>query len=146
VDPEVEDAAIRQLETSDTEGVVPLPGALELVRSIPRERWALVTSGTGDVAMARMKAGGVPEAGAYVFGNDVANGKPAPDPFLLAAKRLGFGPSECVGIEDTQAGVSSVHAAGMEAIGIRVPSADYAIDDLRAVRVEFTQGALRVRL
>jgi mannitol-1-/sugar-/sorbitol-6-phosphatase len=120
VDAEEEDAFIRLLETTDTEGTAVLPGALQLLGKLPRHRWAVVTSGTSDVAMARMRAAGIPEAGGYVFGNDVSSGKPAPDPFLLGATKLGFSPAECIGVEDTLAGVRSIQAAGMRAVGIGV--------------------------
>ena len=116
-----EDAFIRQLESTDTEGVIPLPGVIEFLRGIPKDRWAIVTSGTSDVARARCGAAGIPQAGAYVFGEDVVNGKPDPEPFLLASKRLGFEPSGCIGFEDTEAGVRSILSAGMTAVAIRLP-------------------------
>ena len=60
-----------------------------------------------------------------LFGNnvfsavEVANGKPAPDLFLLAARRLGEEPSSCIVIEDSVLGVEAAGAAGMAAIGFR---------------------------
>ena len=134
VDAEVEDAFLRHLESTDMAGVTALPGAIQLLNALPRDKWAVVTSGTVDVALARLKATGVPEAGAYVFGGDVRHGKPAPDPFLLGARRLGFHPELCVGIEDTRPGIASVHAAGMKAVGIQVES-DLQIRDLTELKV-----------
>lgn len=145
LDAEAEDAYIRHLESSDTTGVTPLPGALDLLSALPPERWAVVTSGTSDVARARMAAAGIPPPEACVFGEDVMRGKPAPDPFLLAAKRLGFAPADCVGFEDTMAGVLSVEAAGMAAVPIRVAERS-SIRDLRQVRVEADGDELLVHI
>ena len=141
VDAATEDATIRRLEATDTTGVRALEGALQLLQSIPKQRWAVVTSGTSDVALARLQACGLPEAGAYVFGEDVARGKPAPDPFLLAAAKLGFEPRDCVGVEDTAAGVASIEAAGMIAVGIGV-ECRYSISGVSRLRVETTNMGL----
>ena len=63
-----------------------------------------------------------------VSGDEVANGKPAPDMFLLAAERLGVAPSACVAIEDSPPGVASAVAAGMTTIGIvRVPGTEASL-------------------
>ncbi len=63
-----------------------------------------------------------------VAGDEVANGKPAPDMFLLAAERLGADPTECVAIEDSAPGVEAAVAAGMYTIGIcRVPGTEASL-------------------
>ncbi len=49
---------------------------------------------------------------------EVANGKPAPDIFLKAAEKLAVRPSECIGIEDSTAGISAIKDAGMFAVGV----------------------------
>lgn len=54
----------------------------------------------------------------FVSGDDVANSKPAPDCYLLAASRLGLLPSECVAIEDTEHGVNSAAAAGVPCLAV----------------------------
>ncbi len=53
-----------------------------------------------------------------VGGKEVLNGKPAPDIFLLAAKRLGANPSDCFVFEDSENGICAGHAAGMKCIGV----------------------------
>ncbi len=53
-----------------------------------------------------------------VSGDDVANSKPAPDCYLLAVRRLGLSPSECVAIEDTEHGVNSAAAAGVRCLAV----------------------------
>jgi HAD superfamily hydrolase (TIGR01509 family) len=56
---------------------------------------------------------------AVVTVNDVNQGKPAPDIFLLAAKRLGVAPQDCIVYEDSDAGLDASHYAGMRAIDVR---------------------------
>lgn len=143
VDAETEDSFLRHLESTDTEGVRALPGAIDLVSSIAGHRWGVVTSGTSDVALARMRAAGIPSAGVYVFGEDVVNGKPSPDPFLLGARRLGIPPEECAGFEDTLAGVRSIEAAGMRAVAIKVPERD-SIAGVDQVKVTTEGEFLRI--
>lgn len=53
--------------------------------------------------------------------NDVANSKPDPEVFLLAAKGLGVTPEHCIGVEDAVAGIEAINRAGMKAIGIGEP-------------------------
>jgi sugar-phosphatase len=145
VDSLEEDAFIRNLESNDTEGVVPLPGALALLESIPTRRWGIVTSGTSDVALARWKAAGLPKPEVFVFGEEVENGKPAPDPFLLGAERLGVEHSRCIGFEDTAAGLASISAAGMVAIGVGIAS-PYAVRDYLDLSIESSGEEVVVKL
>ena len=75
---------------------------------------------------------------ATVSGNDVKHGKPAPDPYLLAAKQLSVEPSECVVIEDAYVGIQSAKAAGTKAVAVPheftkrmdFSSADLVVDSL----------------
>jgi sugar-phosphatase len=123
-DAESENAFLRKIETEDTAGVQAIPGAIELLIALDPSSWAIVTSGTSDVAMARCRAAGLPPAGAYVFGDDVENGKPSPDPYLLGAKKLSVSAQDCIGFEDTEAGIKSIVAAGMRPIGMRISAED----------------------
>lgn len=71
-----------------------------------------------------------------VAGDEVGRGKPAPDPYLQAAAKLGVDPRDCVAIEDSTAGVASAAAAGMRTIGVRrdpvtdLRAADVAVESL----------------
>ena len=58
---------------------------------------------------------------AIVTSEDYINGKPAPDPYLEAARRLGVIPSECLVFEDTEIGRQSALAAGMECVLVPAP-------------------------
>ncbi len=95
-----------------------LPGAKELVTGLPASRWAVVTSGARAVAWARLASTGLPRPEVLVTADDVEQGKPAPDCYLLAAARLGVRPAGCVVFEDAPAGVRAGLAAGMRCIGV----------------------------
>ncbi|HYX36246.1 MAG TPA: HAD-IA family hydrolase [Oligoflexus sp.] len=105
-------------EIADTEGVVPIPGAIAFLHHLPPERWAIVTSCTPALAAARMRAAGIPEPRVLITAADIIHGKPAPDGFLLAAERLGFRPEDCLVFEDAQAGIEAGQRAGMQVLAI----------------------------
>ena len=133
-DSEAEDLVLRQIESSDTRWVKALPGAVELLRGLPPHKWGVVTSGTSDVARARLRAAGIPVPAACVFGEDVSFGKPHPEPYLLGAQYLGLEPTEIVAFEDTAAGLQSIVSAGMSAVAVSFPY-DPVIYDYRHVEV-----------
>jgi mannitol-1-/sugar-/sorbitol-6-phosphatase len=118
LDAQAEADAIENDEANDQEGVLVMPGAAELVRSIPHGRWGVVTSGSRLLASARLPFCGLPVPDVLVTSDDVINGKPHPEPYLKGAERLGFDPAECVVIEDAPAGIQAARAAGMKVIGI----------------------------
>jgi sugar-phosphatase len=105
-------------ESTDTEGVVAQPGAIELLRLLPADRWAVVTSGGDRLANARIAAAGLPRPPKMVTADDVAVGKPAPDPYLAGARAIGRAPGECLVVEDAPAGVESAKAAGCPVVGV----------------------------
>lgn len=84
----------------------------DLYRSLGAERIAVATSAMRSTAFSNLRVLDLPEPGVLVSGEDVKSGKPAPDPYLLAAERLGARPEECVVIEDAPAGIKSGSAAG----------------------------------
>jgi len=127
LDVEAEAAAIENHEAGDQRGVTVMPGALDLVRSIPDGRWGVVTSGSRLLASNRLRYCGLPEPEVLVTSDDVTNGKPHPEPYLLGAERLGFAPAECLVIEDAPAGIESARAGGMKVIGM---ASTYAADAL----------------
>ena len=141
-DAEVEDAWMREIESRDTGGVVALPGARALLEALPLDRWALVTSGTSDVARARLLATGLPLPRFAVFGEDVARGKPHPEPFERGAALLGFRPQDCVGFEDTDAGLASIEAAFVRAVAVGRPP----LTDLSGVSLKVSREGLELDL
>ncbi len=112
VDPEVEAAAITQAEIEDVEGIHAIEGAAGFLASLPADRWAIVTSAPRALAERRLLAAGLPLPPMMVASEDVRNGKPAPDCFLLAAQRLGYAATDCLVFEDAPAGIAAAEAAG----------------------------------
>lgn len=115
------EAEVRRLESREAdhqEGVSVMPGAADLVRSIPEGRWCVVTSGTRPLAEARLRWAGIPIPAVMITADDVVNGKPDPEPYLNGAQGLGFEPRDCLVIEDAPAGIQSAQAGGMKVIGL----------------------------
>ena len=136
---------VRQ-EIADIEGIVPMPGVMQLLASIPAERWAIVTSGTYELATTRIRAAGLPTPRNLITASDIQRGKPDPEPYIKGAALLGFAARECVVVEDAGAGVTAGKAAGARVIGVRGPTeseatlraagADWLVDSCADVTVE----------
>jgi sugar-phosphatase len=106
-------AFINDLELGTAGSTVALPGSLALLSSLPAGSWTICTSAGRELGLARVRAAGLPVPAEFVCGDDVSLGKPAPDPYLLGASRLGLLPSQCAVFEDAVAGVTSARAAGV---------------------------------
>jgi mannitol-1-/sugar-/sorbitol-6-phosphatase len=152
LDAETEAAAIENHEAHDQTGVVVMPGALDLVLSIPEHRWGVVTSGSRLLAQNRLRHCGLPVPKVLVTSDDVTNGKPHPEPYLMGAQLLGFRPAECLVIEDAPAGIQSARAGGMRVIGMastyaaaKLAEADAVVQKLGLIQVTSNgTGKLRV--
>jgi mannitol-1-/sugar-/sorbitol-6-phosphatase len=118
-DHEAENKVVLQGEIEDVEGVVALPGARELLNSLPRGRWAVVTSCSRPLAEVRLKTAGFAYPSNVVTSDDVLRGKPDPEPYLKGAALLGVPASECVVFEDAPAGIRAGKAAGARVAGLR---------------------------
>jgi sugar-phosphatase len=112
VDAEAQAAFITEAEIEDVEGIVEIPGAAGFIDSLPKDRWAMVTSAPRDLALRRMAAAGIPEPAVMITAEDVQAGKPDPAGYLLAAKRLGLEPRDCLIFEDATVGIQAAEAAG----------------------------------
>ncbi len=117
---------ILQAELSDVEGVVPLAGIGALLERLAPHEWAVVTSATRALATVRLNAAKVPLPRVLITAEDVQRGKPDPEGFLLAARRLGVRIEDCLVFEDSPAGVASAKAAGAHVaiVGGQVPDAE----------------------
>jgi mannitol-1-/sugar-/sorbitol-6-phosphatase len=115
-DHEAENREVERREIEDLEGVVPLPGALDLLSGLPKDRWTIVTSSTRALAEVRIQAAGLPLPKKLITSNDITHGKPHPGPYLKAASVLGFAASDCIVLEDVPAGIRSGKAAGARVI------------------------------
>jgi HAD superfamily hydrolase (TIGR01509 family) len=122
------------------------PGAIELLDlldelGLPR---AIATSNTHATIQRNLSPLNLADRFHAVIGHgDYASGKPAPDPFLKAAERLGVSPALCLALEDSHNGVRSAAAAGMMAVMVPdlIPATDeiqglciHVVADLHAVR------------
>jgi sugar-phosphatase len=126
-------------ETADTDGVVALPGALDLLAALPDGAWAIVTSCTVELAHARLGAAGLPVPPVLVTSDQVPAGKPDPAPYVEGAARLGLPTSACLVVEDAPAGVTSGLAAGCRVVGVRTTHDDLEVEtvaDPSGLRVE----------
>jgi sugar-phosphatase len=126
----VEAAAARQLDLQydDLADVVPTRGALDLLAGLNLP-WAIVTSADMRLAHARLDAAGI-TAPVLVTVEDIRRGKPDPEGYLLAARRLGAAPARCLVVEDAPAGVAAGRAAGATVAALKGVDADVSIADL----------------
>jgi sugar-phosphatase len=123
-DHEAENREVERREIEDLDGVVPLPGALDLLASLPLERWTIVTSCTRPLAEVRIRVAGLPLPKRLITSSDIVHGKPHPDPYLKGAATLGFPPGECVVVEDVPAGIRSGRSAGASVIAFTTTVAE----------------------
>ncbi len=109
---------IEDMEIEDVHDIVTLPGARDLLESMPLERWAIVTSATDRLLVARLRAAGLPQPERLISANMVTKGKPDPQPYLLGAERLGVAAKDCLVFEDAPSGVKAGVAAGCRVVGV----------------------------
>jgi mannitol-1-/sugar-/sorbitol-6-phosphatase len=154
-DHEAEDREVERREMEDLEGVVPLPGALDLLASLPDDRWTIVTSCTRPLAEVRIRAAGLPVPKTLITSNDIRRGKPDPEPYLKAAMLLGFSADSCVVLEDVPAGIRAGKSAGARVIALRTTvgdselqaaGADWIVDHCDEVRVVGTHPSVCLAL
>ena len=134
---EVAELAEEELKT--LHGITRIAGAAELLTALNAcgKRWGVVTSAPRDLALAKIAEVNLPEPKLLICADDVANGKPHPEPYLAGAKQLGCEPAQLVAIEDAPAGIASARSAGMTVIALRtthrddaLAEADFVINDL----------------
>jgi sugar-phosphatase len=131
----------------DQSAVRAIPGAAEVIAVLPRDRWALVTSAPRGMARERLVHAGLPVPEVLISADDVRAGKPDPEGFLAAAKRLNAEPSRCLVFEDAPAGLEAARRAGMRSIALTTThtreqlTADYCIPDYSAVRVSYSDAS-----
>ncbi|MFE5534569.1 HAD family hydrolase [Streptomyces sp. NPDC056492] len=123
-DPQACLAALHELEDEDVRSGVyaAFPGAPELLTGLPAGCWALVTSNYEHRVRGRFARTGLPVPEVLVDAGAVAEGKPSPLPYLLAAERLGAGPQDCLVVEDAPSGVESGLRAGMTVWAVNTPA------------------------
>ncbi|MBG6103188.1 sugar-phosphatase [Micromonospora vinacea] len=128
---------IADLELLQADLVEPIRGAASVLNSVTEGRWAVVTSGSRALMTARMRGAGLKIPTVFVAADDVSQGKPHPEGYLLAASQLGVDAMSCVVVEDSPAGVAAGKAAGAAVValaGTHAPeslmTADVVIENL----------------
>ena len=117
LDPAAENLEVERLQAEDSDDVVALAGAAELLAHPPLPL-AVVTSGTLALVRSRLRPAGLPEPGVLVTVDRVSRGKPDPEGYLIAAAELGVPPGECGVREDAPAGIEAGLAAGAHVVGV----------------------------
>jgi HAD superfamily hydrolase (TIGR01509 family) len=147
LDAEAEAVHVEREEIERATALRALPGARELIDAVPPDRFAIVTSGSHALAVARLRAAGLPVPAVLVTAEDVDNGKPDPAGYLRAAKLLGVDPAHSLVLEDAPAGVAAGRAAGMTVVAVLTTSTESALQaahtrvrDLRALLLPQTRA------
>ncbi|MGO1972114.1 MAG: HAD family hydrolase [Propionibacteriaceae bacterium] len=146
-------ARISELELADTHDIGTLPGAAEAFVALQRRRFAIATSCTAPLAAARLAASALSMPPVLVTVDDVERGKPAPDPFLVAAERLGADPARCLVVEDAVSGLTGARAAGCASLAVVTTTpadllanhADAVVPDLSYVTWSVSAAGIRLQ-
>ena len=107
-----------RLEVDDQHDVAALPGAAALLDALPAQRWTVVTSGSLDVAQARLRAAGLPNPPVMITAEQVRSGKPHPEPYQRGAALFGVEPWRTLAVEDSSAGLASALTAGCRTLAL----------------------------
>ena len=144
---------IEDLEIDDVHDIETLAGARALLESLPPERWAIVTSATFRLMVARLEAAGLPQPERIVAGDHVVNGKPHPEPYLRGAAMIGVDPRDCIVVEDAPSGVGAGVAAGCRVLGVlgthtaeqlRAAGAEWVLESLAGVTATVVEGGVEL--
>ncbi len=132
--------------------IKPLPGAIELIKSLKERVFSMALASSAPMENIRLIIGSLDINNCFhaiVSGREVKEGKPSPQGFLLAAKKLGVAPENCIVIEDAVAGVTAAKRAGMHCLAVTnthprvsLKEADLIVDTLEAVSVSDLEGLL----
>lgn len=128
-DPEECLAVLHELEDDDVRSgdYTAFDGASELLEALPSGAWALVTSNYEHRVRGRFARTGLPVPRLIVDAAAVAEGKPSPVPYLLAAEQLGAAPENCLVVEDAPSGVEAGLRAGMTVWNVNAPTASAGV-------------------
>jgi sugar-phosphatase len=136
---------MEQGEIEEIADVVALPGAQQLLATIPSSQLAVVTSSTRPLAEVRLRATGLwPHVRHLITASDILHGKPDPEPYLKGAAALHLDPQSCIVIEDAPFGIRSGKAAGARVLALRTTvddavlldaGADWIVNDCSSLRI-----------
>jgi len=134
---------VRELEARYRRRLPLISGAVEAVERLAR-RWplGLASSSNRELIDTALELSGLDRLlRATVSSEEVAHGKPSPDVYLEAARRLGVAPARCAAVEDSHSGISSARAAGMRVVAI--PNASYPPGEEALAEADVVLASLR---
>ncbi len=146
---------IEDIEIADVADLAVLPGVRELLSTLPLERWAIVTSATRRLLVARLAAAGLPLPKQLITADDVTRGKPDPEPYRRGAEMIGQPAAACLVVEDAPSGVRAGKAAGCRVLGVEgthvsdelwVAGADFVVASLTEVSAAFEGERIVIQL
>jgi HAD superfamily hydrolase (TIGR01509 family) len=140
---EISAEVVRRMEARYREQLPLLPGAVEAVERLA-DRWplGLASSSNRELIDLALELSGLERSfRVTVSSEEVARGKPAPDVYLEAAKRLGVPPERCAAIEDSHNGIGAAKAAGMRVVAI--PNPHFPPGPEALALADVTLGSLR---
>ena len=146
---------IEDIEMVDTDDLKVLPGARALLKSLPLERWAIVTSATGRLALERLRVAGLPAPERMISAEMVDRGKPDPEPYRRGAELIHSAAADCLVVEDAPSGVGAGIAAGCRVLGVlgthkedelRAAGASWIVRSLEDVSAQARPGGLTLSL
>jgi len=146
---------IEDIEMVDTDDLKVLPGARALLKSLPLERWAIVTSATGRLALERLRVAGLPAPERMISAEMVDRGKPDPEPYRRGAELIHSAAADCLVVEDAPSGVGAGIAAGCRVLGVlgthkedelRAAGASWIVRSLEDVSAQASPSGLTLSL
>lgn len=144
---ELDEAASKKqgyyLEFLEQEGVKVYADAINLIKSLKENNIKVAVISSSKNCLLILKKANIDNLfNVIITGNDINRGKPHPDIFLLAARRLGLEPKECLIFEDAVLGIEAAKRAKMKAVGVdhyhkpeRLKDADLVIDNLKGIDI-----------
>ncbi len=136
------------------QNITPLPGAMELIRSLSKEKVKMAIASSAPMENIKLVLDGLGITECFeviVCGKEVIEGKPSPQIFLLAAKKLGVAPQNCIVFEDAVAGVAAAKKAGMKCLAVTnshsaasLKEADLIVATLTTVKVRDLEALFAV--
>jgi beta-phosphoglucomutase family hydrolase len=147
---QAKEATFRHLIAND---IKPLPGVLELLKALHDKGIKMAIASSTVMENIQLIVGSLKIADCFqavITGHDVTEGKPSPQVFLLAAKKLNVSPANSVVFEDAVAGVRAAKSAGMRCVAItsshpreELKEADLVVDSLTEVGVKDLEKLLK---
>ena len=145
-----EEAVVKTIEDKQAEDINNIcigKGVIDFLEITKNCIWAIVTSNTRTAALNKLKIVQFNPPDVLITGDDVRNGKPSPEGYLMAASTIGVAPENCVVVEDSPVGIEAGKSAGMYVIAVKTThgetflrNADMIVDDLYEMYILCSDG------